>query len=332
MSPLHNFKPLFQASPIPLSYSEMIFIFFNLNNIILSFYFLSLINLVFNPINILFGIMPFIIVFFFSLISSSKYLVLSTVITYPFWFLVRNEYESIYIILLPELIIIFCFYLNFIVLRNFKIKIIDKYVFYGFSLYLILSILISLYHIKDANFIFPLMRMFLIPFLFLITLLSVFNKNKNILKESLHFGILSFGVSSILALLNYYELILIEIKYHNLENIKRYILFSESKFTRLDLILSGAWGSAAALIFTFGFILVLLKKEKFYFPNYTSIGLIMIFTSILTLSYSVVLSLIIILILLIFSIRRKWHYNLAIFLCSLIVIYILINIKFFFIF
>ena len=34
MSPLHNFKPLFQASPIPLSYSEMIFIFFNLNDLI----------------------------------------------------------------------------------------------------------------------------------------------------------------------------------------------------------------------------------------------------------------------------------------------------------
>jgi len=172
--------------------------------------------------------------------------------------------------------------------------------------------------------------MFLIPFLFLITLLSVLNTNKNILKEALHVGILSLGVASILALLNHFEFIFIEIKYHNLEDITRSVLFSENQYKRLDLILSGAWGSAAALIFSLGFTLIFLKKEKFYFFNYTSVGIIMIFTSILTLSYSVVLSLIIIVILLIFSVRRKWYYNLALTLCSLTVLYFLINIKFFF--
>ncbi len=299
------------------------------NNIIISFYFLSLINLIFNPINILIALIPLIAVFFFSLINSTKYLVISSVIIYPFWFLIRNEYENIYIILLPELTIIFCFILNFIVFRNFKIKMLDKYIFYSLILYLIFSILISLYHIKDINFLIPLIRMFLIPLLFLITLLSVLKKNKNILKEVLHLGILSFGFISILALLNHFEFIFIEIKYHNLGDIKRSFLSSENQYTRLDLNLSGAWGSAAAIIFSFGSILIFLKKEKFYFFNYTFLGIIMIFTSILTLSYSVVLSLIIIFVLLIFSIQRKWYYNLALALCSLTVIYFLINIKFF---
>ena len=123
------------------------------NNIIISFYFLSLINLIFNPINILIVLIPLIAVFFFSLINSTKYLVISSVIIYPFWFLIRNEYENIYIILLPELTIIFCFILNFIVIRNFKIKMLDKYIFYSLILYLIFSILISLYHTKDINLV-----------------------------------------------------------------------------------------------------------------------------------------------------------------------------------
>jgi hypothetical protein len=259
------------------------------NTVILLSYYLTLLNISFNPLgvsNFFFLILPFIIIFLISVFYSNKYLVLSTLITYPFIFLIRNSTDHIILILLPEIIIFTSFAFS-LVQNKIRLYTVDNKTLSLLFLFLLLSLTIGTYHVGRIDYVPVFIRIYFFPLLFFFTISSYIKSNNKELLEFLYIGILSFGIVSIIAIISYFDLINLK-NFQNIEISKRQI-YLYYKISRLDLLLSGAFGSAGAIVLALGFVLMYLKEENFFKKSNTYLGIILFFSGLLTLSYSVII-------------------------------------------
>lgn len=161
----------------------------NKNTLILTIFFITLLNITFNSSNVFFLIIPFIIIFLISICYSSKYLVLGSIIVYPFMFLIRNSNDSQILILLPEIVIFMSFIISFIFLNKNNIYVIEKKTFSLILLFVLLSSFINIFHIGTLEYYPIFIRIYLFPLLFFLTLASIIKRNNNILLEALHTSI-----------------------------------------------------------------------------------------------------------------------------------------------
>jgi hypothetical protein len=299
----------------------------NKNTLILTIFFITLLNITFNSSNVFFLIIPFIIIFLISICYSSKYLVLGSIIVYPFMFLIRNSNDSQILILLPEIVIFMSFIISFIFLNKNNIYVIEKKTFSLILLFVLLSSFINIFHIGTLEYYPIFIRIYLFPLLFFLTLASIIKRNNNILLEALHTSILSFGIVGVIALFNYFDLI--NIKNFQYLKIAARDTFFFLQMKRLDPLTSGAFGSAGAIMFTLGFILIFLKKEKFNKKINIFFSLVLLLGGTLSLSYSLIIP--IISILAIFFLLKKKVKFLKYFniLFCFILFYFLLNANFF---
>ena len=258
-----------------------------------------------------------LIIFFISIFYSSKYLILGTVIIYPFWLIIRNSSDSQILILLPEIVIFLSFIINFIFLNKNKVYLIEIKTFSLMFSFLLLSSLINIFHVGKLEFALVFIRLYLFPLLFFLTLASVIKKNNDIMLEALYTSILSFGIVALIALLNYFDLINVK-DFNSLKIAVRDVIFF-SKIKRLDPLISGAIGSAGAMFFTMGIILVYLKKRFNKITNIIlSLGLLL--AGILSLSYSLIYTIIIVIFMC--WITKKNNYFLSIIFSLFFIIFI----------
>jgi hypothetical protein len=159
---------------------------------------------------------------------------------------------NILIKLLPETAIFIAIIFFF---KDYKIQLYQKKLFFSFSLFSLLTFLISYMHILEIYFIPALFRQYILPILFLIVFVNISLKKNELPFEALKIFIYSCSIISVIALLNYYNLT---------DNITLHILGSrysdlclgeltstlfkcdaDNNISRLDLLISGSTGSAA---------------------------------------------------------------------------------------
>ncbi len=264
------------------------------NNLISFLIYICLINLSFNPISSLVGLSFLIFVIFFSIILSYIHQYLLPFYIYPFMFLIQNQDpENIIIKLLPELSILIAS--AFFLLKR-KIYLYEKNLFFFLILFSVLICFASYLHILQVFFIPALIRQYILPVIFLIIFINA-SLNKNDLPfEALKICIYSFSIISVIALLNQYELIEKVVVNESLRH--RYSVICLNDFTaillmctennniaRLDPLVSGSVGSAAAILLMLGIVSIYLSDKNNNFLKYFSLPLFG--ASILTLSVSI---------------------------------------------
>lgn len=256
--------------------------------------FISLLIVIFNSANTIFGLIFFLTVMIFSINFSKNHKYLLPFYIYPFMFVIQNQdAENILIKLLPDLTMIIAI-IFFLLKRKIHLYQINLYFF--LLLFAFLICFSSYFHIMEVIFIPALLRQYILPVLFLVIFINE-SLNKNELPfEALKICIYSFSIISIIALLNYYSII--DIIAVNSTLGLRPSFFCQNEFTanlfncnefgkgqRLDPLVSGSVGSAAAISFMLGLVSIFLSNKNNKHLKYFSIPLIL--SSILTLSVSI---------------------------------------------
>lgn len=268
------------------------------DNLIIFLIFFSLINLAFNSINPLVSIGFLFLIIFISIILSPKYLVLIPFFIYPLMFIIKNrDPGNITLSVLPEITVILSF--TFLLLYQ-KFITSNKYLFFLLILFCLLTITISYFHVVEIFFIPILIRQYVLPIAFLITFIYASEKKIELPFEALKISIISYGIVSIIALLNNFDVIEVY-KYFKPDGgvISRPFIGCMNEFTapfldcrkgtqmvRMEALLGGARGSSAGILFMLAIVSILIKDESNKFLKYFSIPLI--FTSVLTLSLSII--------------------------------------------
>jgi hypothetical protein len=268
------------------------------NTIISFLIYTSLLSLVFSSGNSIFGITFVLSVFVFLIITSFNHRYLLPFYIYPFMLLINDKNPgNILIKLLPETAIFIAIIFFF---KDYKIQLYQKKLFFSFSLFSLLTFLISYMHILEIYFIPALFRQYILPILFLIVFVNISLKKNELPFEALKIFIYSCSIISVIALLNYYNLT---------DNITLHILGSrysdlclgeltstlfkcdaDNNISRLDLLISGSTGSAAAILLTLGIVSLALSNKNNKHLKYFSLPLFI--ASYLSLSVSILIPII----------------------------------------
>ena len=246
-------------------------------------------------------------------------------------FIIRNQdSDNILLILLPELTILIA--ITFFLL-NRKIYLDQINLFFFLILFSFLIFLTSYLHVSEVFFIPALIRQYILPILFLVIFINAsLNKNK-LPFEALTICIYSFSIVSVIALLNYFNTIDI-ISVNNTLRFRPSIfclnelsstLLSCNEFNqikRLDPLISGSVGSAAAILLMLGFVSIFLSNKNKYL-KYFSVPLIL--SSIFTLSVSILFP--IIFFTLIILIKFKKYFKILVLVFTIISFFVLTNLN-----
>ena len=256
--------------------------------------FVSLLNLIFNPMNVIFGLILIVTTMFFLIHFSYNHRYLLPFYIYPFMFVIRNQVpENILIILLPELTLLIA--TTFFLIKK-KIYLDQINLFLFLMIFSILIFFTSLLHISNIFFIPALIRQYILPVLFFIVFINA-SLNKNELPfEALKICIYSFSIVSVIALLNHYNAIDVIGVNNSLRFRPSFLCLNEFSSTllnctelnqlqRLDPLVSGSVGSAAAILLMLGIISIFLSNYNNKYLKYFSLPLIL--SSTLTLSVSI---------------------------------------------
>lgn len=269
----------------------------NINSIYIFFSYFFILNLIYNPfdLNLIILVLPFFVFFFLS----KDFLLILSFIIYPFHLLLRNSFSDSFIVkLLPEIIFFMAF------LRFFSFF--KKNFFFGrvniiFFLLMILIILSYFYHLEFNLYQFLYFnRIYILPLIFLIFFFTISIKNNDILNKSFKISIISYFVISILTLLNYTDLILLNNdslylrKYvldinFELDTIRQLNFFDVPYFLKRLNILhgGGAVGSSAAILLSLFFSFLFYKKNLNLINIFIMVTLAIV--SLLTISFSILL-------------------------------------------
>ena len=271
--------------------------------IILPGIYLSIVFFIFNFINeyIFLGLIFLIILYAFFV--AIKYLVLLPFCIYPFLFLIKNEAnQNLIIAMLPELIIIFS---SIIFILYKKIITSNITLFSLIILHSLITILIGFFHMHDFSSLPILFRQFFIPLFFMIIFIYASEKNNTLPKEAIRISILSFGIITILALLNYYDVIYL---YKYMTPAGSYVgrpFFGctndiiapfihcvtigeySNQMVRMELFLGGSIGSAGSILMVLALVTIILNNKSYKFLKYFSLTFIT--CSVLSMSISIII-------------------------------------------
>lgn len=265
----------------------------NKQNLFSSLIFISLLNLVFNPVNLYFGFV--LLVLFVSIFVYFNYanIVLLPFYSYPFVFILKNQYpENIIFSVLPEISVLISFVYIFI---DQKIKRLEKD-FIFLVLLLAFSLTFSNFIlILDIYFLPALIRQYSFPLIFLVFFIIVSLKNNKLPKEAFKICIIAYGFVAIIALLNYFDAINILHSTFNREfigcssNIGQTILPCKDLkiLWRLNPLLGGSIGTAASILCVLTIVIILNFKTT---GSHLIIFVVpLIFTILFALSFSTII-------------------------------------------
>lgn len=294
--------------------------------------FISLLNLTFNPTNVYWGLVFLLTVIFILITFSYNHRYLLPFYIYPFMFVIRNQDpENILIILLPELTILIA--AVFFLLRR-KLCSDQINLFFSLILFSFIISFISFLHILEVFFIPAIIRQYILPILFLVIFINASLKKNELPFEALKICIYSFSIISIIALFNYFNIIEIPAVNNSLRARSTILCLSEfaatllncselNQIQRLDPLVSGSVGSAAAILFMLGLVSIFLSSKNNKYLKYFSLPLIL--SSILTLSVSILFP--IIYFVMIILIKYKKYFKILLITLAIISFLILTNLS-----
>lgn len=301
----------------------MLFKNLNLQNLFTSLIFISLLNLVFNPINLYFG---FVILVFFILIFI--YIKLANIALLPFYFypfliIFKTQYPDYLLFsVLPEISILISFIYIFF---DQKIKKSEKYLYFLVLLLSFSLIFSNFLFIFDIYFLPALIRQYALPIIFLVFFIGVSLNNHQLPREAFRICIIAYGLIAIIAFLNYFDLINI------LQgNVFRYFLGCSNDIfqtifpcknlalLRLNPLLGGSIGTSASILLMLAIVIILNFKIKDGLIFYFTIPLI--FSAFFSISFSTIIPITFTIAVLIFSKFRMYFKQIFI---GLIIFFIL---------
>lgn len=303
-------------------------------NITISFLiYSSLISLSLSSGNSIFGTTFLLSVILFSITISSNHRYLLPFYVYPFMLLINDQNpENVLTKLLPEIGI---FIATIFFLKNYKIQLYEKKLFFLFFLFSLLMFFISYAHVLKIFFLPALIRQYILPILFLILFVNISLKKKELPFEALKIFIYSCSIISFIALLNFYNLTN-DITIHKLQ--PRYNNLCVYEFTstllrcnefnsmpRLDILISGSTGSAAAILLMLGIVSCELNNKNNKHLKYFSLPLFI--ASFFTLSISILIPIIYFFFVSLFRIRK--YFKILLFFFIIIVCLILLQLSLF---
>lgn len=264
----------------------------NLQNLFSSLIFISLLNLVFNPINLYLGfliLLFFVLIFIYIQISNFALL---PFYFYPFLFIFKIKYpEYLLFSVLPELSIFVSFIYVFF---DQKIKKSEKYLFF---LVILLSFSLTFSNflfIFDIYFLPALIRQYALPIIFLIFFIAVSLNNHQLPREAFRICIIAYGLISIIALLNYFDVInVLQINVYRYFSgcsnniIQTFLTCKNLALLRINPLLGGSIGTSGSLLLMLAIANILNYKKKEILIIFFSIPLI--FSAFFSISFSTII-------------------------------------------
>jgi hypothetical protein len=282
----------------------------------------SLLNLSFSPFNLYFGLGLLLMIVITSLIIYSNYIVLLPFYFYPFLFILKSrEPNNLILSLLPEISVFISFFYIFL---NQKILKYEKHLFFLLFLIAFFLVLVSFLHIQDIYFLPALIRQYALPLIFLIIFINASLRKNELPMEAFKICIISYVTVSIVALLNYFEMIdVIKYKYYRISilclNDTAALLLRclNDQMPRSLPLLGGSIGTSASILWMLGITVILIFNNNFHL-KYFSIPLFILgfFSS----SFSVIIPIAYSLAVITLSKYKKYYKQILI---SLIIIFIL---------
>lgn len=234
------------------------------------FIYIAFLNLIFNPSSITLSLFAILIVYVVIALLKSEYILLFPFFAFPFMYLVRaQDPESLVLILLPEIfIIIACLFHAFKNGAMAGSPMITLYLmFYG-----TLTLVINMANVGNLGLFPILVRQYLLPILFLVAFINASLINPTLPIKAIRISILSFGIVSLIALLNIAEVINISPSNEALFPFLHYQIDGDNSqvfgrnltddiaLPRINLFTGGALGSSAAIFEVLCFISFILSS------------------------------------------------------------------------
>jgi hypothetical protein len=282
----------------------------------------SLLNLSFSPFNLYFGLGLLLMIVITSLIIYSNYIVLLPFYFYPFLFILKSrEPNNLILSLLPEISVFISF---FYIFWNQKILKYEKHLFFLLFLIAFFLVLVSFLHILDIYFLPVLIRQFALPIIFLIIFINASLRKNELPMEAFKICIISYGIVSIIALLNHFKLIhVIPYDYYRVSilclNDTAALLLRcvDDEMPRSLPLLGGSIGTSASILWMLGITVILIFNNNYHL-KYFSIPLFIL--GFLSSSFSVIIPVTYSLAVITLSKYKKYYKQILI---SLIIIFIL---------
>ena len=282
----------------------------------------SLLNLSFNPLNLFLGFGLLLIIVITSLIIHSNYTVLLPFYFYPFLFILKSrDPNNLILSSLPEISVFISFFYIFL---DQKILKYEKYLFLLLFSIAFFLVLVSFLHILDIYFIPVLIRQYALPIIFLIIFISASLRKNELPMEAFKICIISYGTVSIIALLNYFEVIEV-IKYKQyrvsilcLNDTAALLLRCfNGEMPRSLPLLGGYIGTSANMLWMLGITAILIFNNNYHLKFFSNPLFILGFYSS---SFSVIIPVTYSLAVITLSKYKKYYKQILI---SLIIIFIL---------
>lgn len=256
-------------------------------------------------LNLIYGIHPLSIIIFLAIytvfcLKDKSNCFLFPFIIFPFQFLIRvQQPNDTILVLLPEftiLVSIFCYFLH----KGIKLPSCNLNITLLLMIYCINTFLTNIINLPEITYFPILIRQNILPIILLIIFINV-DYYYDLSKRAFKLSILSYFLISVIVILNITETIRINpinSTYYPFldfngswisDNYEGRKILGYS-IPRINLFVGGAIGSAAAIFFAIGLLPFFLKIE---IKNllYKLAGMALIFVSLFTLSYSIVIPL-----------------------------------------
>ena len=283
-------------------------------------------------LNAYFSFSIYLIIYLLHVSFIPKRIMLYPFLFFPLMFILKGpDPSNIPLISFPEVLaliaIVYSYFYKFKLNKPFY----NSKIFYLIFFHIILTFLISFFHVLDVSYLFIIFRQYTLPLLFLLSFISYSQYDDKLIKQSLLVTIISVSFVALFAILNLLNIInfiseLPELQPVLLINndpgstgIERNSIFMIA-MPRLNLLSGGALGSSAA-VFILLALLILIDKNISYTKILKFVTIFIFFTSALMTSSVSIITPFFVLFILYFLYKYKTVYK-----TFLILMFILISI------
>lgn len=264
------------------------------------------------PVSIAIGLMLLSCVYL--CIKDQQTMVVLPFYLFPFMFLLRaRDPNNLILTVLPDLsAMVTVVYLNAKNQSRYRSKSICRIL----NLYCYVSVLVPLMHMMEIVYLPLIIRQYLLPIVFLITLIDEVGRTSGLIDKLYKISFYSFALVAAMSVLNYLSLLTVEpsiialepyLNYSQLDpenSVGRSFAGGES-LARLNLFTGGALGSSAAIFFYLSFSPFLYKNLKMNLCHIL-FSVVLGVSSILSSSFSIVSSVVIGLGVLLFKVNKSF--------------------------
>jgi hypothetical protein len=261
----------------------------------------SLLFLTFSPLNSVISLTIFIFTYIFVVQQNKYFIYFYPFMIYPFMFLIKvQNVENIFSSILPDLLVVFSIAYHCLFFQFRK-----RFWFFYIVLliYACLVFIFLMFSLNDLNYIFIVVRQFILPLAFLIVFVDISQRKLDIPLQALSISIMFFSFVCLLSILNIFGFLPIQ---GDIPELSPFLHFSNSeadvlKFSgreifglnipRLNTFTGGAIGSASAILFYLGLLSIFSLNKQMYI--FKICGFFLLLASAMTVSNSILFSIII---------------------------------------